>query len=176
MAKQLAKHITLINLKIAVAIILFVSLFLPFSSCSKVVDKHGKTIPYTAQNGELKQDPDLLKDSRTVTTIRYILTSFEIDNEDHWMLLLGFIWPWPLLMVRRRLTGKLTRRALFVAEPGFAAFACWIIFSESLFGPEIGAWTSLSANIALFVLWLIEAVLSFRIIKLAKTEQKEAGP
>ncbi len=168
MRKQLSKYITIKNVKIAVSIILLTSIFLPFSSCSKVVDKDGKPIPYTIQDGELKRDQNLLADSQIVKSNRYILKTFKVDNLDHWFLIFSFTWPLPIIFLRQHLQKKVFINTIFFAEPVFAVFSSWTIFGESLFGPEIGAITSITSNFILIILWIIEAVISIKNSKLKK--------
>lgn len=164
------KKLTLIKYaKALLSITLFISIFLPFSSCTRTVDEvwlKNKGIPKTQWNQYRVTEERKTSDGKTemvpaykVKEYHYIYKSLKFDLESL-AFLLFFIWPLPLLAGQYLVKKKRLQLVFWYAQPAAAIVSGYFIF-DSFIVPEIGAYLSFSSDTALLLAWIAEAVILF---------------
>ena len=142
-------------LKILAACLLLLSFFLPMSSCSY-------TVPIELGVGEGASDTGNVP-SETRTSIMYAREYADLDEIGGWLNILAFFWPFPLLLLQWRFSGRKYSYLLTGSGVFLAAFSAAVVYTWADIGnPLVGAYVGGGAAIALFVLYVNELVQFFR--------------
>ena len=153
--------------KALLAIALFISIFLPFSSCTRTVDEvwlKNNGIPAAEWNKYRVTEQRKTADGKIepvsvyrVKEYHYIYKSVKPELESVVFLLL-FLWPLPLLAGQYLVKQERVRLAFWFAQPPAAIVSGYYIF-DSFIVPEIGAYLSFSSDAGLLAVWIAEAVI-----------------
>ena len=135
--------------KIVAACLLLLSFFLPMSSCS-----------YTVPIDRDAADPN----TETRTSIMYAREYVDLDEIGAWLNILAFFWPFPLLLLQWRFSGKKYSYLLTGSGVFLAAFSTAVVYAWADIGkPLIGAYVGGGAAIALFAVYTNELIQYFRM-------------
>ena len=134
--------------KILAACMLILAFFLPMSSCSY-------TVPIDRDAG----DPG----TETRTSIMYAREYVDLDEIGGWLNILAFTWPFLLLLLQWRFSGKKYSWLLSGSGVLLAVFSVAAVYTWADIGkPLIGAYVGGGAAIALFAVYTTELILYFR--------------
>jgi hypothetical protein len=138
------------KIKLAAAAVLLACLALPEYTCSRFVGPDGQTVS-AGPNGVP------VAPYREVVEKHYPLESFSAQDFGSWLILLAFVWPWPILVYWRRSArsqGSL-RKLVHFAEPPLALGSGYLIWLASSMGTRAaGAYLALAANAAYLGAWV----------------------
>jgi hypothetical protein len=143
------------RIKLGAAAVLLACLALPEYTCSKFIGPDGKEV-YAGPEG-VPATP-----YRKVQENHYPLESFSVRDFGSWLVLLAFVWPWPILVywLRRRQsrgTGGALNRVVWLAEPPLAMGSGYLIWAFSSLGTRAaGAYVALAANAVYLGAWVAE--------------------
>ena len=142
-------------IKILAACMLLLSFFLPMSSCSY-------TVPIELGVEEGASDTGRVP-TETKTAIMYAREYVDLDEIGGWLNILAFTWPFPLLLLQWRFSGRKYSYLLTGSGILLAVFSAAVVYTWADIGkPLIGAYVGGGAAIALFVLYVTELVQFFR--------------
>lgn len=163
------------RIKLAVFIVLFFSVFLPFSSCTRTVDKsrYEDVHPEKRPPLEVREVEDyetgkaVEKEVYVVKSVRWIMTDPELLKTDFWLLLFSFWWPLLLPLLVWLKFGERHSVLFAVVQILFSILAAINIYVKSTFlnTPEAGAWVSMTSNILIVLIVITET--SFTHLKRA---------
>ena len=141
--------------KVLAACMLILAFFLPMSSCSY-------TVPINKDAG----DPG----TETRTSIMYAREYVDLDEIGGWLNILAFTWPFLLLLLQWRFSGKKYSWLLSGSGVLLAVFSVTAVYTWADIGkPLIGAYVGGGGAIALFVIYMVEMIPYF-----IKREHKES--
>ena len=142
-------------LKVLAGIILLFSIFLPFSSCTRIFEEnHFQNVPsqdssanvnyvFTEQHGQGIEAEDY--ESKYVI---YILSS------EGWRYSIAYIWPFIILYLSTY--SAKVKAVAWSIESIFSILGAYLIIWGSFPCPEIGAYISFFSNLSILILWIIE--------------------
>lgn len=156
-------NLHLIPLKLVIASILIFSIFLPFSSCTKYTDTNGNVV----KTYDLTEDQIKEMNLIPVKKNTYLLKEFSVSQPHDWLLVFCFIWALPVIAATAVIRKNVIKTVLRICEPLIAVFACYIIWGNSIFGPEAGSFLAFCANFTLMFI----AFLEFSIGLLARYQK-----
>jgi hypothetical protein len=141
------------RLRIVATLLLLASMAAPLSKCTYAVDDAGRP---AAVSG--------MPEVGVVTQYRVAVAEFITDPRGEWLLLACFVWPLPILVLRRRGPGPWVQRALLVLEPVcLGGAAAYLHFRMTFFAtPAIGGWAALAAHLMYGLGWLADALSLIR--------------
>ena len=164
------KQLTIIKyIKILFAVTLFISIFLPFSSCTRVVDQawlKKSGVPEAQWERYRVTEQRKTADGKTETVSSYKVKEYHYIyknlkfNLESLAFLLMFIWPLPLLAGQYLITKRAVQLTFWGLQPPAAVVSGYYIF-DSFIVPEIGAYLSFSSDAALLLACAAEAVILF---------------
>jgi hypothetical protein len=135
-------------IKLLAACLLLLSFFLPMSSCS-----------YTVPIDRDAADPN----TETRTSIMYAREYVDLDEIGGWLNILAFFWPFPLLLLQWRFSGRKYSYLLTGSGVFLAAFSTAVVYTWADIGkPLIGAYMGGGAVLLLFGVYAAELVQFFR--------------
>ena len=135
-------------IKLLATCLLLLSFFLPMSSCS-----------YTVPIDRDAADPN----TETRTSIIYAREYVDLDEIGGWLNILAFFWPFPLLLLQWRFSGRKYSYLLTGSGVFLAAFSAAVVYTWADIGkPLIGAYVGGGAAVVLFGSYVGELVGYFR--------------
>ena len=141
------------KIKIGVAVLLLICIILPFTSCTRLLDKNGKDVLFS------HGDP-----VKSITKYYYPWQSINLTVSHGWIALLCFIWPIPILIFQHRSNRKKLKFAVWLAEPLLiiGAFS-YIDFSATFLAtPAIGAYLMEGAYCIYGFAWMSELIIKVK--------------
>lgn len=138
------------RIKIGASLLLLVCIVLPFSSCTRQLDKDGN-------NSYISKKPVV----ETVTEYSYPWENIDLKEYSDWLFLLCFIWPIPILIHRHKSKKERLKLFFWTLEPLFLGGASYYINFSSTFlaNPAIGAYLMQAAYFSYGISWVSEVVI-----------------
>ena len=134
---------------------LLISFFLPMSSCSYTIPVELGVEEGASGTGEVPTE--------TRTAIMYAREYVDLDEIGGWLNILAFTWPFFLLLLQWRLSGRKYSYLLTGSGVLLAVFSAAVVYTWADIGkPLIGAYVGGSAALALFGAYIVELVKFFK--------------
>lgn len=143
------------RIKLAAAALLLGCLVLPEYTCTKYVGPDGQEVSAGPEGVPITP-------YREVREKHYPLESFSVRDIGSWLMLLTFVWPWPVLAFWWRSTQwrgahAAVKRLVWLAEPLLSMGSGYAVWAFSSLGTRaIGAYLALAANAAYLGAWVAE--------------------
>jgi hypothetical protein len=139
------------RIKLGAAAVLLACLALPEYTCSKYVGPDGKAV--SAGPEGVPATP-----YREIQEKHYPLEAFSASDVGSWLILLTYVWPWPVLAysLRKRGNGALGR-VVWLAELLLAMGSGYVVWASSSVGTRAaGAYFAMAADAVYLGAWVSE--------------------
>lgn len=135
------------------ALLLLISLFLPFSSCNE------KLAPGALSENKIDPQKSILIE-REPPRIRYVYKQLDFDRFDDLLVLLAFIWPVILTIVQQVFNRRIYKYILIILALILSFGSAYEIWSITFFEePLYGAYIAISSVICYFLITSIELLI-----------------
>ena len=138
------------NLRILAALIVVVSVALPFYTCTSYVDEAGKSV-------EVEPGTALPPGVRAEVESHRPIENFDLRDIGSYVLMLAFLWPLAFVGIRAGVRGPRVLRAILILELLLMLGSGWIFHEHSGVGDRAWGVAVAFAGLGLYALvWVLE--------------------